>query len=66
MTRIFTKRFFELSDIDQAAIIDAHIRELESLAGRLVHPRDEKRVKRQLRDLRRRAAEYGFSTEEAK
>jgi hypothetical protein len=66
MTRIFTARFFRLSEIDQAAIVDAHVRELESLIGRLVDPEGERRVKRQLRDLRKRAAEHGFRTEEAK
>ena len=60
MRRIFTKRFFDLSVRDKAAIVDSEIRDLENTVG-FYDARDPRRacVRRQLATLRRKAIKFG-------
>jgi hypothetical protein len=55
---IFTKTFFRLSELDQAKVVDAVIADI----GRehWATPEDEKRAKRQIQRIRRKAVEHGI------
>ncbi len=44
MTRIFTKRFFQLNTSDQAAAIEAVLADIEKNCGRFPDPEAEKRA----------------------
>jgi len=57
---IFTKRFFNLSLNDQAAVIAAAIDELRGCIGRLADPGDEPRVRRQIERIEKKAVEFGI------
>ncbi len=57
--RIFTKRFFQLNNSDQAAVVDAAIRDVENSIGLLVNPDDEPQVRRRIDRIRQRAIEHG-------
>ena len=46
--KIFTKRFFNLSQIDQSQVVDAAIQDIEGCIGRLADPGDELKVRRQI------------------
>jgi len=59
MSRIFTKSFFRLSPNDQAAVVDAEIRDLESCLGRHLNPDDDRKVENQIERVRQRAVEHG-------
>lgn len=59
MTRIFTKRFFRLSPIDQTAVVSSIIRDLESTIGRHLDPGDDATVKKQVERIRKKAKAYG-------
>ena len=52
--KIFTKDFFMLSAIDQAAVVDAAIRELET--GCFLNPQ---KAKQQIKRIEKKAVEYG-------
>ena len=56
MQRIFTKRFFDLSAIDQAAVVDAAVRDLH---GCWASEEDEKRAKRERQRIEKKAIQYG-------
>jgi len=56
--RIFTKTFFELSPNDQAAIVDAVIRDLES--AYFVNKEDRRKAARMIRRITKKAVEYGI------
>ena len=53
--RIFTKRFFELNSIDQAAVVHAVIRDLENCIGQLLDSQDKRKVRTRIKRIRRRA-----------
>lgn len=57
MKYIFTKRFFELSAIDQSGIVDAVLRDLDQC---WLSQEDEDRAKRQRQRIERKAIEYGI------
>lgn len=65
MSRIFTKKFFGMSDLDQAAVVDSVIRELKDAIGRHLDRRDDAKVKRTIRRIERKAIEYGIYANEA-
>lgn len=59
-TRIFTKRFFEASHLDQVQIVDAAVAALEEVIGRTPDRRSRQQAKRMLRRLERKAVKYGI------
>jgi tRNA splicing endonuclease len=59
MSKIFTKKFFRLTAHDQAALVDAVIRDLESCIGRNLNPEDDRKVRQHIRRIERKAVEYG-------
>jgi len=61
---IFTKRFFNLSPSDQAAVVDAAIHDLETAIG--VRPVDRRAIRQAIRRIERKAIEYGVYGEEVK
>ena len=60
--KIFTKRFFDLSHGDQAAVVDAAISDLESILGR-VASEDRKGIKQRIKRITKKAAEFGIYEE---
>jgi hypothetical protein len=59
MRKLFTKRFFEASSIDQQMIVDSVLRDLEQAT-----PYDDTgRAKRMIRRVLKKAVEYGIYTE---
>lgn len=63
MTKIFTKRFFNLSAHDQAGIVDAALRDLAD--GRCWgSEEDRKRAKRCRERIINKAVKYGIIAEE--
>jgi len=62
---IFTKRFSALSSNDQAAAVDAAIRDLEAAIGK-GHPEDERRIRRAIKRIEKKAVEYGVYWEVVK
>lgn len=65
MRYIFTKRFFALSPNDQAAVVDAAIRDLEAVIEK-GRPEDERLIRRAIKRIERKAVEYGVYGEEVK
>lgn len=63
-TYIFTRRFFNLSPSDQAAVVDAAIHDLELAIG--VHPTDRRSILRAIRRIERKAIGCGVYGEEVK
>ena len=63
MTRMFTKRFSRLSDSDQAALVDAVVRDLRGCVGRHVNPEDDRKVEQQIKRIEERAVQNGVYTE---
>ena len=61
MKYIFTKRFFELPPIDQSAVVDSAIREIENNIGRHLNPDDDRKAEEQIERIRRKAVEYGIT-----
>lgn len=64
MKRIFTARFFRMSPRDQAAVVEAELRDIENNYGRYVNPEDEKRARRQAARIRKKAVAYGIRENE--
>lgn len=58
MKKIFTKRFFDLSHQDQAAVVDAVILDLQS-ALPWAEPRGRRSLMRAIRRIERKAVEHG-------
>lgn len=58
MRYLFTKSFFELSGIDQLAVIDSRLREIET--ANYIGERDRRRAQRSASYIRRRAVENGL------
>jgi hypothetical protein len=58
--KIFTKRFFQLSDIDQAAVVSAVIRDIESAIGRHLNPIHDRRAEQRVKRIRARAIKHGI------
>jgi hypothetical protein len=59
LRKIFTKRFFELSDSDQAAVVRSIIRDLEHCVGRHIAPAGDKRTDERINRIRARAVQHG-------
>lgn len=59
MKRIFTKSFFQLSDIDQAAVVLSVIDNLKSCIGRHVNPDDDKKAEQRIKRIWARAVQHG-------
>lgn len=58
MKRVFTKRFFDLSSIDQAAVVNAAIHDLQMTLGQVV-PAGRQSIRRAIRRVERKAIDYG-------
>lgn len=58
MKKIFTKRFFQLTPADQAAVVDAEIHGLELAVG--ATPEDQAAINRMIERIERRAVLYGI------
>ena len=57
---IFTKTFFKLNQIDQAAVIAAAIDELQSCIGRHVDPADDRRAELKIERIKKKADAFGI------
>ncbi len=57
MTRIFTKKFFDLSASDQALVVDAA---LQGLDQHWLSQADEDRAERQRKQIERKSVQYGI------
>ena len=60
MKYIFTKKLFDLSEIDQAAVVDAAVRELDQCWA---SKEDEGRATRARQRIERKAIKYGVLEE---
>lgn len=58
MRRFFTKRFFDLSSTDQAAVVNAAICDLEMALAQAV-PAGRQSIRRTIRRIERKATENG-------
>jgi len=58
MKYLFTKSFFRLSELDQAAVVNAYLQELES--QNWANKESEQRAKKRARLIRKRAEELGL------
>jgi hypothetical protein len=56
MKKIFTKRFFDLSALDKAKIVDAALQDLDQ---NWVSEEDRKRAERRRQRIEKKAIEYG-------
>ena len=57
---ISTKSFFQLNDADQAAVVRAHISDIEGCIGRHLNAEDDGKAKQRVLRLREKAAKYGI------
>jgi len=57
-TYIFTKRFFNLSSADQAAVVDAALHDLESALA-TARPADRRSIRRTIRRIKQKAVHVG-------
>lgn len=62
--RIFTKRFFKCSPIDQARIVDAAIADLEECIGRSPDEWARKKARQMVRRITRKAIVHGIYADE--
>jgi len=60
--KIFTKSFFRLSPIDQAAVVDAEIRDLEN--QNYLTPADQQRAEQQIKRIKEKGQQYGIDASE--
>ena len=60
MKRIFTAKFFRLSAHDQAAVVEAELRDIEQEYGRYASREDGRRARRQAARIRRKAVAHGI------
>ena len=60
MKRIFTTRFFGLSTHDQAAVVEAALKDIEKNYGRYTTPEDEKRARQRAQRIRKKAVKCGI------
>jgi len=60
--KIFTKRFFQLSDHAQAAVVDAIIRDIEGTIGRHLDPIHDRQAEQRVKRIRARAAKFGIGS----
>lgn len=58
--KIFTKRFFELTSYDQAAVVSAVIREIENTIGCHLNPIHDRQAEQRVKRIRARAAKHGI------
>jgi hypothetical protein len=65
MRRIFTKRFFQLSGIDQCAVVTSVIQDIQSCIGRHLNPADDRKAEKQIERIRQKAVEYGVWADRA-
>ena len=59
MKRIFVKAFFDLSDIDQAAVVHSIIDKLKRCIGLHVNPADDERAEQRIKRIWARAVQHG-------
>ena len=57
--KIFTKRFFEMTGDDQAAVVSAIIRDIEGAIGRHMDPIHDRQAEQRIKRIRARAAKHG-------
>ena len=58
--KIFTKRFFKLSDSDQAVVVSSIIRGIEDTVGRHLNPIHDRQAEQRVRRIRARATRHGI------
>jgi hypothetical protein len=58
--RIFTKRFFELREYDQAAVVAAIIRDIENTIGCHLNPIHDRQAEQRVKRIRARAWQFGI------
>jgi hypothetical protein len=58
--KIFTKRFFQLSEVDQAAVVSAVIRDIEDAIGRHLEPIHDRQAEQRVKRIRARANKHGI------
>jgi hypothetical protein len=58
--RIFTKRFFQLSDYDQAAIVSSIILDIEETIGRHLNPIHDRQAEQRVKCIRAKATLFGI------
>jgi hypothetical protein len=58
MRKIFTRAFCDLSTVDQAAVVNAAVLDLEMALGQ-VNPAGRRSIQRAIRRIERKATEYG-------
>jgi hypothetical protein len=59
LRKIFTKTFFELTDSDQAAVVQSIIHDLKSCIELHVNPEDDTKVEKRIRRIWARAVRHG-------
>jgi hypothetical protein len=59
MKPIFTKRFFDLSDSDQAAVVSSIIHDLKSCIGRHVKLEDDEKTEQRIKRIWTKAVQHG-------
>ena len=57
---IFTKTFFKLSLIDQAAVVTAAIDELQGCIGCHADPADDRKAEQKIERIKKKAIEFGI------
>ena len=58
--KIFTKRFFELTANDQAAVVSAIILDIEGAIGRHMEPTHDRQAEQRVKRIRARAKKHGI------
>ncbi len=58
--KIFTKRFFEMTGDDQAAVVSANITDIENTIGRHMAPIHDRQAEQRVKRIRARAAKHGI------
>ena len=58
--KIFTKRFFEMTAYDQAAVVSAIISDIEGTIGRHMEPIHDRQAVQRANRIRARAAKHGI------
>jgi hypothetical protein len=58
--KVFTKKFFNLPQSDQRQVVDAAIHDLEASIGCHLDAEDDRKAKRQVKRIRKKAVETGI------
>ena len=58
--KIFTKRFFQLSESNQAAVVSSIIGDIEDAIGRHLEPIHDRQAEQRVKRIQARAAKHGI------